>query len=157
MVIFLAQFLAAIWISVPQLTDSGNSAASFVFEPATIEAGEVACGTIWRGTIKLTNAGTVKGTVSDLSTSCGCTATDIKQGDNIGPGETRDVAVSLHVGKRQGGHQKVTILCEYESGQANRGLATASITATARCDEHSKGIELTPPAPAPLIGERSDQ
>jgi len=154
---FCVQFLAAIWYSLQPTADSGMSSADFVFEPATLDIGNLECGTTWRGTVNLRNQGVAKGTVKNISTSCGCTAADVESGDDFKPGEVRAVAVSLQVGEHRDVRREVTILCEFESNQTMKGVATATISGTARCDKAAKCIDtLIPltPSPDPLFTER---
>ncbi len=77
-----------------------SSDLMIVAEPTVLDLGDMATGETKSGTVTLRNTGDRPMTVRDSTTSCGCTVANVPKGEQIAPGESVDVQVSLRGGNR---------------------------------------------------------
>ncbi len=67
-------------------------------EPETLDLGTVGVNKFGVGTVKVTNVGTEPITLTKCQTSCGCTSTNCPTGQQLQPGESRDVEIRITAG-----------------------------------------------------------
>ena len=73
-----------------------------VAEPAVLDLGEMAINGTATGVVTLRNTGDKPMTVRDSKTSCGCTVANVPKGQELQPGESVEVEVSMRGGSRPG-------------------------------------------------------
>jgi hypothetical protein len=67
-------------------------------EPEMLDLGTVGVNKFGVGSVKLTNVGTEPITLAKCQTSCGCTSTNCPTGQQLQPGESRDVEIRITAG-----------------------------------------------------------
>lgn len=80
--------------------ETQTGARLVVAEPEVLNLGEMATGETKRGVVTLRNTGDQPMRVLDSRTSCGCTVANVPKGQELKPGDTVDVEVSLRGGTR---------------------------------------------------------
>ncbi len=89
-------------VSAKSITVDPNSPppapSTLKLEPELLDLGTVGVNKFGVGTVKLTNTGTEPITLSKCQTSCGCTSTNCPTGQQLQPGESREVEIRITAG-----------------------------------------------------------
>ncbi|MBC3542349.1 DUF1573 domain-containing protein [Rufibacter sp. H-1] len=102
---------------------------SIQFEEQKFDFGEIKAGDVVEHTFKFTNNGTLPLVISNVRTTCGCTATDFPKAP-VMPGETASITAKFNsAGKR--GQQNKVITVESNAVQGNAQVMIVTTIAAA--------------------------
>lgn len=96
------------------------------FEPATLDFGEVYARRSTDRRVVLINESSEVITITEVRTTCGCTATDLLPGATLGPKEVRGVTVSMIVNSSIGGSGRVDVRANSAIGSRMAQLQVSS-------------------------------
>ena len=74
--------------------------STLTLEPERLDLGSVSTGKAATGTVRMVNSGLEPITIQDCKTSCGCTSINCPKGQQLQPGETREVQIRVTGGNR---------------------------------------------------------
>jgi len=84
------------------VADAPNPASSLRFEPAILDLGELSVGQSGSGKVTVINTGDKPIRIARIVPACGCTKASAAPADDIQPGASFDVEITLDAGKRPG-------------------------------------------------------
>ncbi|KAA3437987.1 DUF1573 domain-containing protein [Rufibacter hautae] len=115
-------------IAAPAPTPVGPS---ILFEEQKFDFGEIKAGDVVEHTFKFTNNGTLPLVISNVRTTCGCTATDYPKAP-VMPGETASITAKFNsAGKRGQQNKVITVESNAIQGNAQVMIVTTIAAATA--------------------------
>ena len=104
--LLLACTLLTFVTAFAQEATTSNTAAVITFEESSYDFGDIAQGDKVEHTFKFTNTGKTPLVLSNVQTTCGCTATNWKK-EPIAPGESAAITASFNSTGKMGKQNKV--------------------------------------------------
>ncbi|MFQ3214133.1 MAG: hypothetical protein ACJAT1_001408 [Marivirga sp.] len=80
------------------------------FEATTFDFGDIKQGDVVEHIFEFENTGNQPLIISNATTTCGCTASEYKKGEPIGPGETSQIKVKFNSRGKMGAINKVVTI-----------------------------------------------
>ncbi|MEN7547720.1 DUF1573 domain-containing protein [Rapidithrix thailandica] len=125
---------SSIPMTVIKEPEAPKAYAAFDFEKTFYDFGTIQQGDIVKHTFKFVNSGEVPLVISDIKTTCGCTAPKYSK-NPVAPGESGEILVQFNsAGKRNLNKKPITIYANVEGG-----TYVINIQANVKVEEELKG------------------